>query len=498
MNQNLRQQMAHGAVWMLLFKFFDKGIGLLSTLILARLLTPDNFGIVAMAMSFIMLLELMGAFGFDMALIQRPGATREHYDTAWTFNVILGAIIALLMLLCSGVVADFYKEPNLALVIRVLAISPLVQGFGNIGVVAFRKEMEFYKEFKFLLSKRLITFPVTIGLALLFRSYWALVVGTVSGRVLELWISYRVHPYRPKLTLTATHDLMHFSKWLLVLNVLGYFKERASDIVIGRMGGAQSLGLFNVTYELANMPGTELVAPINRAVYPAYAKIANDQVALRSEYLSVMGMITLIAVPAVAGLASTAKLIIPLALGSNWLDAVPILQLLALFGITQVMQSNAYALCLASGRAKLYALIQTIHVVLLISLLIVCMRWRGVGGAAFAYLITAVVMLPMTFAIILKMLNIPVLEFFSVIYRPLIAATTMFLVVMASIHEVGVNAPFPMLISCLLGAIILGVTVYVGMIISLWRMKGRPSGAESAVLSRIHPILDNVRGRFGC
>src|ERR1043165_4489758 len=97
MTGDLRGKMARGAAWMVLFKLLDRGLGFLSTLVLARLLSPDNFGIVAMATSLIGMLELISAFGFDMALIQRADATRAHYDTAWTFNVILGCVISLLM-----------------------------------------------------------------------------------------------------------------------------------------------------------------------------------------------------------------------------------------------------------------------------------------------------------------------------------------------------------------------------------------------------------------
>src|SRR4051812_44712967 len=106
--QDIRSKMARGAVWMVAFKLIDRSIGFVSTLILARLLTPDNFGVVAMATSFTSVLEMIGAFGFDMALIQRKDATRAHYDTAWTFSVLFGTGLALLMVALSVPMAHFY------------------------------------------------------------------------------------------------------------------------------------------------------------------------------------------------------------------------------------------------------------------------------------------------------------------------------------------------------------------------------------------------------
>jgi len=485
MTQDVRMQMARGAAWMLLFKLLDRGIGFLSTLILARILTPDSFGVVAMAMSFIALLELIGAFGFDVALIQRAGATPDHYNTAWTFNLLLGIVIAALMLVLAAPIAKFYNEPQLSGVIRVLALGPMLQGMQNIGVVAFRKELEFHKEFKFLISKRLITFPVTIVLALVLKNYWALVIGIVSGRVLELWISYRMHPYRPRLSLAATQDLLHFSKWLLLLNVLNFMKERGPDFVIGRLGGARSLGLFNVTAELANLPATELVAPINRAVYPAYAKIADDNSALQREYLSVMSIVCLLAVPAVAGVAATAKLLIPVALGTQWLDAIPILQLLAFFGIVQVMQSNVSALCLAVGRANLIAGIQAVHVVLLLGLVAAFMKWRGLEGAALAYLVTAVITMPAALGLILRILKIRHLDFLANLWRPLFAAGCMFAGVSWLVRDVKPTAPLSVIVPWLLSAVVFGALTYLALIALAWIVSGRPDGAEATVLHRV-------------
>lgn len=493
MTEDVRGKMTRGAAWMVLFKFIDRGIGLVSTLILARLLSPDNFGVIAMAMSFIALLELIGAFGFDAAIIQRPNATDAHYNTAWTFNVILGATIAVLMIVFSGPVSVYYKEPALAWVIRALALGSLLQGFSNIGTVAFRKELNFQKEFVFLLSKRLITFPVTIGLAFALRNYWALVIGVVSGRALELFISYRIHPYRPRLALSAAGDLLQFSKWLLLLNILGFIKERAHDFIVGRMIGARGLGLFNVTYELASLPGTELVAPINRAVFPAYAKIAADQDALRREYLSVMALILLLAVPAVAGTAAIAKLAVPLLLGDQWLDAVPLLQLLAFFGITQVMQSNAYALCLASGRGKVFTWIHAGYVAVLIPLLIVCIRWRGLEGAAIGYLVTALVMLPITFTIVMRILRIRIGLFLANVWRPLVSAACMFAVVVTAIRNVPSTAPIATILPALVGAVALGAATYVGTVALLWRLARSPEGAEAAVWGKVRGVVAKRR-----
>jgi lipopolysaccharide exporter len=483
---NIRQSIVQGAAWMVGFKLVERGLGVLSTLILARVLLPSDFGTVAMAMSFIALLELLTAFNFDVALIQKQGAGREAYDTAWTFNCLLGLVVGCLMLALAWPAAAFYGHPELIPVISVLAIGSLVQGFENIGVVAFRKELRFDREFRFLLAKKLSMFCTAVPLAFLLRSYWAMILGIVAGRVAGVALSYYVHPFRPRLSLKARHELLHFSKWLMGLNLLAFFKERSPDFIIGRLLGAHSLGLFNVSYELANMPATELVAPINRAVFPVYARIGHDLEHLGREYLSVMAMIVLVAVPAVAGIASIATLLVPIALGPNWAEAAPVLALLAFFGITQVMQSNAYAVYLAVGRPDLQAKLNVGHVAVLVALLLTLVPKYHLTGGAAAFLLTAVIILPVSFGLVIRVLKLRVTDLFVHMWRPFLASTLMFFAVHMFIVQ---HPPQPgetvTGIAQLLAAIVLGAATYIVSEFALWFLSGRPDGAEAVVARRV-------------
>ena len=176
------------------FKLLDKSIGLISTLVLVRVLTPSDFGLVAMAMAVVALLELMSAFGFDSALIQRQDTARSHFDTAWTFNVIFGVCIALFLVAMAVPAAAFYREPRLEQMLPVLAIGAVVGGFENIGTVAFRKELNFRMEFIYLFIKRIAVFAVVITLALTLRSFWALIFATIAGKAMAVLISYLLHP----------------------------------------------------------------------------------------------------------------------------------------------------------------------------------------------------------------------------------------------------------------------------------------------------------------
>ena len=157
-------------------------IGLVSTLILVRLLVPADFGIVAMAMSIVAAVELLTAFGFEVALIQNQQADRDDYNTAWTMNVMLGIGASALLLTLAKPAASYYGEPDLFRVFLVLSAASLLQGLQNIGLVEFRKELQFDKEFAFHMSLKVVGFIITISLAFWLRTYWALIIGIVTSR----------------------------------------------------------------------------------------------------------------------------------------------------------------------------------------------------------------------------------------------------------------------------------------------------------------------------
>lgn len=481
--------MAAGAVWMVLFKLAERSLGFISTLILARLLVPMDFGLVAMATSFVAMLELLSAFGFDVALIRRRDTSRPHYDTAWTFNVIVGIAVALLMVLGAGAVAAFYRAPDLRAVIYVLALSSFAQGFENIGVVAFRKEMDFRREFRFQLAKKLAMFAVIVPLAFALRSYWAMVAGIVASRIAGVAISYWVHPYRPRMTVAAWSDLVHFSKWLLLNNLLSFLRERTADFMVGRLRGPRELGLYNVGYEIANLPTTELVMPINRAVYPGYAHMSADLAVLRQGFVSVIGIIALFAVPAGTGIAATAQLIAPVLLGAKWIETVPLIETLAFFGITMALQTNSYSVYLAIGRPHLQALMSALFMLVLAPAMFILTQRSGTIGAAQACVLAGLVVLPVNYAVASSQLQLGLWAVVRFLWRPLAAAAGMYWLVVEFLDRAGPTESTFAALMVLLAAVLIGSGSYFALVLALWAVAGRPASAEALVIARLRQAL---------
>jgi lipopolysaccharide exporter len=490
--EKINNQIAKGAVWMVAFKLIDRGVGLASTVVLARLLAPVDFGLVAIAMMLIGALALLFAFSFDVHLIQKPNAGRAEFDTAWTFNVIFGTVTALLLAALAHVVSVFYHEPRLEAVVYSLALGCFIGGLSNIGPVIFRREMRFDREFKFMLGKRLAPVMVTIPIAIWLHSYWALVIGQLTGTIASVALSYVVSDYRPKLSLKARSELFHASKWLFINNILIFLNGRASEFVIGKLAGVTGLGVYSISYEFATLPTTELVAPINRAAFPGYARLAGDIDQLRNSFLGVISVIALFTLPAGIGIAAVADLMVPAVLGWKWLNAIPLIQVLALFSVLTALQTNISYVYLAVGRPRLITMVAAAQFVVLITLLLPA-TWRwGATGAAWSFLITAICMVPVNQVLIHKQLNLSAMGYAARLWRPVAAVAMMTLAVQAIKRQLHLGNETHAYVLALLLCVAAGALVYAVSLYILWHLCGRPDGAEKECLLRAEQAMRKV------
>lgn len=466
---------------MLLLTLVDRSIGLVSTLFLVRVLSPHDFGIVAMALSFIFLAQLLAAFGFDVALIHNREATEEHYHSAWTLNLIMSVAIFLIALAAAQPVATFYEEPVVFWIVCALALSPLIGGFENIGVVAFRKELDFRKEFAFQISRKIVSFIVVVPLAFFWRDYWALVVGTLATRLAGTITSYIVHPFRPRISFTQARSLMRFSKWLLLNNVLLVLKDRSSDLVIGRLSGPAALGVYNITSEFSNMPTSEIGAPINRALIPGFAKYTELK-ALIASYTNAISMVAIVAIPAAAGTLAVAPFFVPVVLGEKWIDGIPLMEVMSIGSAFLVLQASICSILIARGHPRNVMNTNALFVGLLLALLFTLAPRFGAIGAAFASLSASILTMPVFLYQLRKCIQVPVTTFLRAVARPTLAALIMVPVVRRVTPDYVPGMPFGQAAAWLATGVAIGFVTYVIAISIFWFIAGKPDGAERNIL----------------
>lgn len=474
--------MAKGAAWLVLLRLTERSIGFVSTLILARVLVPADFGLVAMATSLLAALDLFGAFSFDLALIQNQKAQRHHYDTAWTFAVLFGIFKALALCLLAVPAARFFGEPRLERLVYALALYALIDGFDNIGIIAFQKDLELHKEFWFGLTKKLVGFAVTVSMAFWLRSYWALMVGILSTRLAGLLLSYGMHPFRPRFSMAGAGSLFNFSKWLLLNNFLIFVNNRGTDFVVGKLAGARALGLYSVSYEIANLPTTELVWPISRAVFPGYARMSNDLAQLRQAFVQVISLVALFTVPAGIMIALVAGPLVQVLLGAKWFDAVALIQVLALFGVVRSLHGPTGSIYLALGKPKIIAGFQCVQIAVAIALMLWLVPRHGTIGAAYSLLAGASLAMAVNYFTALRELQLPLSGLLRALWRPLVGAAAM----AAAVGLVGPlwSGENGTAINALRLTVLCAVASgsYLVVVLLCWWMAHRPEGAESQIL----------------
>jgi lipopolysaccharide exporter len=482
---SLGSKMAQGAAWMVAFKVADRGIGLISTVILARLLVPGDFGLMALATSMVALLALLGAFDLDTALIQKADAERRHFDTVWTFRVLFGIGIGLMLAVLASPAAQFYNDSRLVEVMYAFAATAVIGGFSNVGTVAFRKELQFDQEFKLLLVKRLATIVVTVPLAFAWRDYRALIAGVIAGSCLGVVASYVLHPYRPRVSLAAMGELFAFAKWILLGNLVIFIFSRAADFIVGRLAGPAALGLFTLAREVASLPTSELAAPIHRAVFPGYSKMAGTPGLLRHAYLQVTSLLMLIVLPAGVGLALLAEPVVLLFLGDRWTDAIVPLRVFALNGALMVFLSTAYYVHMAMGRPRLMTIVIAMHALVAIPLMLVLVPMLGTRGAALGLLAATVSCLPVNFYLLFRALGLRAIDMLRILWRPLVGTLVMFCAIQLVHARWSFAASFVGRSADISTSVAIGICVYAATIAMLWFLRRDADSAEAIVIARI-------------
>lgn len=475
----------HSGILTVATRWMDRLLGLVSTMVLARLLSPQDYGLVAMAAVFVGLADVLLDLGVSVGLIQRGKSSSDYLDTAWTLRLLQVVLVAAMVGLAAPLAGEYYKNDQVSVVMCVMALTIVIGGFENIGLVTFQQNMEFGREFKFLLSRRLIGFISTIILAYFLRSYWALVFGTLCTRFAGVILSYVVHPYRPRWNLSRGREMLGFSQWMLVANVANFLEGQIDKFVIGRRSGEADLGVYGLASEVAAIPTTDLMAPLNRVLLPALVAVRDDVTRLKQTYLLATGVQVTIGMPAGVILALLAEPIVMLLLGEKWQAAIPIVQIMGLVGVVRTMGASSGYLLLTLGHVRLLSLLVWIQVALFCWIVFFAAPAAGVLDVAYARLCVAFAATFMAWWISFRYLDqLRVGELIGVLLRPLAGSVSAFLTTRSCWW---ITEDSTALVQILVQAG-LGIAAYAAVVIGLWSAFGRRDGAERYVLRKFRII----------
>jgi O-antigen/teichoic acid export membrane protein len=375
--------------WAFALRVIMRFLVIVRTVILARLLVPDDFGIMAIAILVILLLESFTDTGFNAALVQRSDDIRPYLNTAWTLAVARGVVSALVLILSAHPIALFFDNAEVEPILMAVAGGVFVKGFSNIGAVEFERDLRFDRRFVIEASGRASDFVVAVGAALILRSVWALALGYAAGVVTQVVTSYVIHPYRPRLSWNRLYarELFAFGKWVLGARVLIFFIGNLDDVMVGRMLTVASLGLYRMAWNLSQAVATELSQVTSQVAFPAYSQLKDEPARLRSAYFEALHLVSFLAFPLAIGTALVAHDLTVALLGSQWVEMVPAMRILSLAGLVRAVTATAGPLLQARGRPDLVAKISAVRLAILASVLYPAITVGGLAGAAWATVI---------------------------------------------------------------------------------------------------------------
>ncbi|KKO46886.1 hypothetical protein WG68_02810 [Arsukibacterium ikkense] len=474
-----------GSVFMLITRLSIKSIGLVSSIFLARLLTPEDFGVVAITIAIYAFIELFGALALGTALIQRKSNNQDDYNSAWTFNVIFGVIAAISLALIAPLVANFYQDPRLQDVLYVIAFVSILSGFHNIGVIDFQRNLNFRKELQLQLVPKVISFVVTLSLAFALRNYWALVLGVLCNQLVVTLYSYMMHPYRPRICFKSFNKLFKFSRWLLLNNLVYFINDKVSQLMVGKVLSPAALGFLSLSKEIGQLPTSHMAVPINKATFPIYARFQDNPVELRKAYLNTAALTASLTIPSSIGIAMVAPLLVAVLLGGQWLSMVPLLQLLALSNMFFSITSNNSYVYLAAGKPHISFFINFTRLAVFFALFIPLLEYNGLIGIGQARLGSTLLMVLIVQAAVIRFLKLPLRDLLTAFIRPVLAGIIMALVLWAVQSSVSLAIPLLQLLLEMLS----GVLSYSLVTLIIWHLQGYPEGFEHNIFSRL-----NIKG----
>lgn len=483
---SLRNSLLKGSAWVVSGRWIMRGIGFVSTLILVRLLAPEDFGLLAMCFVIIGLTEILFEFGVETAIIQTAELTDAHLHTAWTIRIIQSLLVAGILTACAPMAGAYYHDERVTVLLPLIALGIVIRGFSSIGLVLLRRELQFRREVAYGVAVRVATFFLNVGLAWYLRNYWALVVATICSNVIACIFSYWAHPYRPKPSLEKFREIWSFSQWMLIQNITNYASNQVDQLIIGARFGAQNAGVYAVSAEIAELPTTELIFPISRVLFPGFAKLRAEPERLKNAFLNALGFLATFSVPAGIGVALLAERLVPLLLGEKWNDTIPIIQILALFSVFRTLFGLPGNMLVIIGQVRLLTLITVVQLLLFLGGAWALIGY-GLAGIAIAKAVAAALFLLLLIDRLAALFPITRREILSQLLRPIMATAAM----IAALLGAAPHLPEHNLLA-LTEQVLLGVTAYSLALLAIWRIAGRPEGTETFLLGHLQRL---ARGR---
>jgi len=460
-NRQIAQKTAWGFVWNFSAYFLGKLVVLITTSILARVLAKNDFGLIAIAVVAINYLSVLKDLGLGVALIQRKGDVQEAANTVFTINLIIGLVLSVIIIPLAPLIAIYFRDPQVTSVVRWMGISFIINALGSVHTNWLVRDLNYRRKLIPDIGSPLIKGVVSIGMAYLGYGVWSLVFGQLAGAIAALALVWIVLPWRPRLTLdrNIARGLMKFGASVTAIDIMTEITDNIDYVIVGRIFGLVPLSIYTLAYRLPEMLLIGNLWVMGGVVFPAFSTVQDKPNELRKGVLASVRLVELIAVPISLGLFIAADPIVRVVFGEQWLEAIPVLRVLAIYAWVYSLGYHVGGFYKAIGRPDILLKLSILTLIIIIPALLIGARF-GIIGVAVGHLVAILIRRVISLGLATRFVNVTILDIFGELRSSLIAAVVMAPITFAAYYlTTGLN-PFLQLIFIVLS----GAMSYLGVL----------------------------------
>jgi lipopolysaccharide exporter len=450
----VEERMIRGIPWTLLSYAFSKLVTVLSMVVLARLLVPDDFGIVALATLAVQIFNVLGTFGLSGVLVVRQDLDRRGMGTILTLMLAFGALVALVLAALSPVIADLFDEPRLTGVLAALSTMVFLAGFVWFYETLMQRELEFRKRFMSLMVQSLVYASLAISLAALGAGVWSLVVGQIGGMVafgIALWF---LAPYRVRPGFDSGEARASFvaGRGFLLYGSLAVVEQNIDYIAVGRILGATQLGFYSLAYRIGELPYLAIADPVARVTFPGFARMRHRGEDVGMPFLSALRSVALVTCPLGIFVSAAADPFTAALFGDKWLTMIGPLSVLGLWAAVRPVQATIGWLLNSIGEAWVMAWSSVLVFLPLVPGLVVAAELGGITAVAWVMLADILLSLVILGLLVQRRGGVPVIAQWRAIMPVAVGCAGTWLVVWAVAQAMSASAPGLTLAACIVTA----------------------------------------------
>lgn len=364
------QKIVSSSLLLVATNIVQRSLGLISTLILARLLLPEDFGIVAIAAISLHFATVLSNSGIQQYIPQKDSIDDEDVHTAWSIDLCMKSALWILLFSAAPLIGKFYDNTEIVGAIQVVSVVIFLRALQNPGLHILRRDLTYKRIFWLLVCQKILSFSFVITIALMTKSYWAIIVGDIVSALVGLVGSYILHPFRPRFSLKKRSEQWDFSKWMLAKGILGVVRSHLDTLMVSKLFSISQLGTYNVVRGISVLPATDIVVPSVEPLLSSFARVKHDRPALDHQFRTSILVVFLLITPICAMLAFFADIIVYVLLGEQWKNEGPLLASLSLLLFTFSLGSILGNFYVAIGKVKLIFFYNIISLTFIFSLLL--------------------------------------------------------------------------------------------------------------------------------